>query len=172
MFPKKSAQKAQKAPYRASRAVQIRFLEDEETPAVSPHPANDSNLSHSSPLVIPTGAPKEGRDLQCIGLPHLQAALAVWDYCYASASLLFGGSTGDPIADRIREAIDASGGALSKSQIVRLFHGHIEAGRIDAALETLVASAPWTCVASPPAEDPPPAGPPSQPTNTRKTRNR
>jgi hypothetical protein len=57
--PKKSAQKAQKAPYRASGAVQIRFLEDEETPAVSPHPANDSNLSHSSLLVIPTGAPKE-----------------------------------------------------------------------------------------------------------------
>jgi hypothetical protein len=74
-----------------------------------------------------------------IALPHLEAALAVWDYCYASATLLFGRSTGDPIADRIREAIDASGGALSKSQIVRLFHGHIEAARIDAALETLVA---------------------------------
>jgi hypothetical protein len=74
-----------------------------------------------------------------IALPHLQAALAVWDYCYASASLLFGMSTGDPIADRIREAIDASGGALSKSQILRLFHGHIECHRIDAALETLVA---------------------------------
>jgi hypothetical protein len=74
-----------------------------------------------------------------IALPHLEAALAVWDYCYASASLLFGMSTGDPIADRIREAIDASGGALSKSQIVRLFHGHVESDRIDTALETLVA---------------------------------
>jgi hypothetical protein len=74
-----------------------------------------------------------------ITLPHLEAALAVWDYCYASASLLFGMSTGDPIADRIREAIDASGGALSKSQIVRLFHGHMETDRIDAALETLIA---------------------------------
>jgi hypothetical protein len=74
-----------------------------------------------------------------IALPHLEAALAVWDYCYASASLLFGWSTGDPIADRIREATDAAGGGLSKSQIVRLFHGHVEADRIDAALETLVA---------------------------------
>ena len=74
-----------------------------------------------------------------IALPHLEAALAVWDYCYASATLLFGRSTGDPVADRIREAIDASGGALSKSQIVRLFHGHMETHRIDAALETLVA---------------------------------
>jgi hypothetical protein len=74
-----------------------------------------------------------------IGLPHLQAALAVWDYCYSSASLLFGKSTGDPIADRIREAIDASGDGLSKYQIRRLFHGHVEGYRIDAALETLVA---------------------------------
>ena len=73
-----------------------------------------------------------------IGLPHLQAALAVWDYCYASASLLFGMSTGDPIADRIREAIEASDEGLSKSKISRLFHGHVERDRIDAALETLV----------------------------------
>lgn len=72
-----------------------------------------------------------------IGLPHLQAALDVWDYCYASASLLFGMSTGDPIADRIREAIEASG-RLSKSKIMRLFHGHVESHRIEAALETLV----------------------------------
>jgi hypothetical protein len=73
-----------------------------------------------------------------IGLPHLQAALAVWDYCYASASLLFGMSTGDPIADRIREAIEASGYGLSKHQIARLFHGHVEGYRIEAALQNLV----------------------------------
>jgi hypothetical protein len=48
-------------------------------------------------------------------------------------------STGDPIADRIREAIEASNDGLSKYQIRRLFHGHVEGNRIDAALETLVA---------------------------------
>jgi hypothetical protein len=74
-----------------------------------------------------------------IGLPHLQAALAVWDYCSASATVLFGVSTGDPIADHIREAIDASDDGLSKYQIRRLFHGHVEGNRIDAALETLLA---------------------------------
>jgi hypothetical protein len=74
-----------------------------------------------------------------IQLPHLQAALALWDYCYASASLLFGVSTGDPIADRIREAVEASDTGLSKSQIRRLFHGHVDGYRIDGALETLVA---------------------------------
>ena len=51
-------------------------------------------------------------------LPHLQAALAVWDYCSASASLFFGTSTGDHTADRILEAINASGGGLSRKQIV------------------------------------------------------
>ena len=42
-----------------------------------------------------------------------------------------------PIADPIREAIEASG-QLSKSKIMRLFHGHVESDRINAALETLV----------------------------------
>jgi hypothetical protein len=74
-----------------------------------------------------------------VSLPHLQAALAVWDYCSASAASLFGTSTGDPIADRIREALDASRDGLSKNQIGRLFHGHVNCDRIDAALEQLIA---------------------------------
>jgi hypothetical protein len=73
-----------------------------------------------------------------VGLPHLQAALAVWDYCSASASYLFGDSTGDPIADRIREALEQSPQGLSKHQIVRLFHGHVNGDRIDAALQQLM----------------------------------
>jgi hypothetical protein len=47
-------------------------------------------------------------------------------------------STGDPIADRIREAIEASGYGLSKHRIARLFHGHVEGYRIEAALQNLV----------------------------------
>jgi hypothetical protein len=89
-----------------------------------------------------------------IGLPHLEAALAVWDYCYASASLLFGMSTGDAIADRIREAIEASGDGLSKNQIRRLFHGHVEGDRIDAALDTLTALGALTAHSEPTAGRP------------------
>jgi hypothetical protein len=74
-----------------------------------------------------------------IGLPHLKAALAIWDYCYASAAFLFGMSTGDPVADRILEAVEDSETGLSKDRIRRLFHGHVESRRIDAALEQLVA---------------------------------
>jgi hypothetical protein len=103
-----------------------------------PSPAAPPPLPDSGLPKLPVAA-LHGYATPVIALPHLQAALAVWDYCYASATLLFGRSTGDPIADRIREAIDAAGGALSKSQIVRLFHGHIESARIDVALEALVA---------------------------------
>ena len=67
-----------------------------------------------------------------VGLPHLQAALAVWDYCSASASHLFGDSTGDAIADRILEALVESPQGISKQQIRRLFHGHVSCDRIDA----------------------------------------
>jgi hypothetical protein len=70
--------------------------------------------------------------------PHLHAALAVWEYCSASASLLFGTCTGDPTADRIREALNASPDGLSRKQISALFHGHLSSDRIDAALEHLM----------------------------------
>jgi hypothetical protein len=73
-----------------------------------------------------------------IRLPHLQAALAVWDYCSASASLFFGTSTGDHTADRILEAINVSDGSLSRKQISALFHGHASSSRIDTALEQLI----------------------------------
>ncbi len=38
---------------------------------------------------------------------HLQAALAVWDYCRASARLLFDTAPIDPSAQRIGQALDA-----------------------------------------------------------------
>jgi hypothetical protein len=76
---------------------------------------------------------------EVICLPHLQAAYAVWTYCYDSATRLFGTSTGDAVADRIREAIDASRNGLTKTQIRRLFFGHVDCDRIDAALEQLAA---------------------------------
>ena len=71
--------------------------------------------------------------------PHLEAAYAVWTYCYRSAVRLFGLATGDPITDRIREAVEASPNGLSRNQISRLFYGHVNSERIDAALEQLAA---------------------------------
>jgi hypothetical protein len=89
-----------------------------------------------------------------VRVPHLRAALAVWDYCSASAALLFGDSTGDPIADRIREALEESPEGLSKNQIRRLFHGHVSCHRIDTALQQLVLLDAASCHSEPTAGRP------------------
>jgi Protein of unknown function (DUF3987) len=52
---------------------------------------------------------------------HLLAALAVWDYCEASARFIFGDSLGYPEADRIMEALRASAGGITRTQIRDLF---------------------------------------------------
>ena len=72
-----------------------------------------------------------------IALSHLQAALAVWDYCSASAALIFHASTGDAVLDRVRRALDASPEGLTRKEIRALFHGHVSSERIDRALEQL-----------------------------------
>jgi hypothetical protein len=69
--------------------------------------------------------------------PHLRAALAVWDYCSASAALIFHASTGDAVLDRIRLALDATPEGLTRKEIGALFHGHVSRERIDMALEKL-----------------------------------
>jgi hypothetical protein len=73
-----------------------------------------------------------------VTLPHLQAALAVWEYCAAGAPLLFGTATGDHTLDRIKEALDAAPNGLTKTQISSLFHGRLDCDTVDAALEQLM----------------------------------
>ena len=49
---------------------------------------------------------------------HLQAALAVWDYCEASASFIFGDSLGDDTADTILSHLNSVGkSGASRSEI-------------------------------------------------------
>jgi hypothetical protein len=69
---------------------------------------------------------------------HLQAALAVWDYCSASARLLFDTAPIDPTAQRISQALDVTPGGLSRVQIRTLFNRHVSKERIDLALEQLM----------------------------------
>jgi hypothetical protein len=68
---------------------------------------------------------------------HLEAALAVWDYCRASARLLFDTAPIDPTARRISQALDVTPEGLSTSQIRALFHRHVSKERIDLALDQL-----------------------------------
>ena len=72
-----------------------------------------------------------------IQLPHLQAALALWDYCSYSAGSLFGSSVADSVADRILEALQAADHGLTRKQIRDLFRGHLGSSSIDQALEKL-----------------------------------
>lgn len=72
-----------------------------------------------------------------IGVRHLEAALAVWDYGVRSVLHIFGDSTGDPDADAILRALRASG-PLNRTAISALFGRHRTANRISAALQVLV----------------------------------
>jgi hypothetical protein len=69
---------------------------------------------------------------------HLQAAFAVWDYCRASARVLFDTAPIDPTAQRIGQALDVSSEGLTRLQIRALFHRHVSKERIDLALEQLL----------------------------------
>jgi hypothetical protein len=72
-----------------------------------------------------------------IRLPHLHAALTVWDFCSYSAASLFGACVGDSVADRILEALQAAENGLTRKQIRDLFHGNISSSSIDQALGKL-----------------------------------
>src|SRR6202161_1414990 len=69
---------------------------------------------------------------------HLQAALAVWEYCCASACLLFDTAPIDPTARRLSQALDVTPQALSGVQIRALFNRHVSKERTDLALEQLM----------------------------------
>ena len=80
-----------------------------------------------------------------IRLPHLQAALTMWDFCSYSAASLFGACVGDSVADRILEALQAAENGLTRKQIRDLFHGNISSSSIDQALEKLSSLGAATC---------------------------
>jgi hypothetical protein len=74
-----------------------------------------------------------------IDLPHIRAALAVWEYCEASAAHIFGASLGDPVADDIQRALHRAGGeGMSRNTIRDYFGRHQSSDRIGAALALLL----------------------------------
>jgi hypothetical protein len=70
---------------------------------------------------------------------HLRAAIAVWQYCEDSARQIFGGITGDPVADTIIAALRAQPG-MTRTDISNLFSRHETAAAIAAALTMLLTS--------------------------------
>jgi hypothetical protein len=78
-----------------------------------------------------------------IQLPHLMAALAVWEYCEASARYIFGDATGDPIADRILEGLRF--GELNRTGINALFQRHVPSTRVAQGLSFLLSARKVRC---------------------------
>jgi len=74
-----------------------------------------------------------------IDLPHIQAALAVWEYAEASAAPIFGASLGDNVADDILRALQQAGReGMTRTAIRDLFGRHQSGDRVGAALSLLM----------------------------------
>ncbi|MCK9248995.1 MAG: YfjI family protein [Solirubrobacteraceae bacterium] len=70
--------------------------------------------------------------------PHLEAALAVWNYCEATAGVLFGSQSGQPLPDRILSALRAAGTTgATRSTLHRALGNHASAHDLGTALERL-----------------------------------
>jgi hypothetical protein len=73
-----------------------------------------------------------------IGLRHLQAALAVWEYADASVAYIWGDATGNPVADAILAGLCGAGPAgITRTEIRDLFGRHGNANQINNALAKL-----------------------------------
>ena len=68
---------------------------------------------------------------------HLLAALALWEYCEASAKHIFGDALGDPVADEIYEALSRNPAGMTRTEISALFNRHKNASQIGTALSLL-----------------------------------
>jgi hypothetical protein len=77
---------------------------------------------------------------QCatIRAPHLDAALAVWQFAEDSARFLFGNKLGDPTGDQILASLRANAAGLTRSDVHGVFHRNKPAGEIDRALNVLL----------------------------------
>ena len=65
-----------------------------------------------------------------IGVEHLNAALALWRYCFDSARFIFGDSLGNPVADDLLEALHMAGASgLSRSEMSREVFGRNRSAR-------------------------------------------
>jgi hypothetical protein len=95
-------------------------------------------LARGAPHVVRLSAIFAVLDLaRAIDVAHLTAALTWWDYCQASAEVIFADRTGNDTADRIRTEM-LSGQAMTLTTIrEQLFGGKISAGRLRDALDLL-----------------------------------
>jgi hypothetical protein len=71
--------------------------------------------------------------------PHLLAALGLWDYVEESGRYIFGDKLGDVVADQALAAIRGAGEhGLTQTELHQVFGRNVKAGRLAAALQSLV----------------------------------
>jgi hypothetical protein len=68
---------------------------------------------------------------------HLEAALALWDYCERSAAYLFRDMTGNRVADKILGKLRESPSGLTRTDIRNVFSNHRGEAEIEQALFAL-----------------------------------
>ena len=68
---------------------------------------------------------------------HLDAALAVWQYCEDSTAYIFGSMEEDPAANAIIDALRHSPKGMTRTEISALLNRHKNEGRINSALYQL-----------------------------------
>jgi hypothetical protein len=80
-------------------------------------------------------------------LPHVEAAIAVWQFCEASARYIFSDLSNDRIADTIlRELEIIRPDGLSRRDMIRnVFGGHVQAYDLSCALRKLEAAGKVRC---------------------------
>ena len=74
-----------------------------------------------------------------VGPEHLRAALALWEYCEASARYIFGQRLGDPVADELLSALRKHHDGMTRTEIRDLFGRNRKAHEIDRGLTLLAA---------------------------------
>lgn len=77
-------------------------------------------------------------DATDIGVPHLRAAIAIWEYCLASACYIFGDAEADPEVIKLLAALSERD--MSLTDINGLFSGHKGKSAIKALLDRLQAT--------------------------------
>ncbi len=74
-----------------------------------------------------------------IGMEHLNAALAVWEFSLQSASYLFGSSVGNPVADKIYKFLLLHSAGVTRKEIsTQALSGNVTKDHLDAAFQLLI----------------------------------
>jgi hypothetical protein len=77
--------------------------------------------------------------------PHLEAALALWEYCHDSARHLFAQAQPEALPDRLLRALRQSDEDLTRTEISGLLGHNCTAAQISAGLQSLAELGAATC---------------------------